>query len=58
MEIREQILAKAKAYRDYAAQTLSEMVKIPSYSSQEEAVCKMIAKACEDADLMTCVLTD
>lgn len=49
MEIREHILAKAKEYREYAAQTLSEMVKIPSYSSQEEAVCKMIAKTCEDA---------
>ncbi|PID59118.1 YgeY family selenium metabolism-linked hydrolase [candidate division KSB3 bacterium] len=45
----EKILEKANAYRMYTAELLSEMVKIPSYSSKEEAVCQMIAKACEEA---------
>ena len=49
MDIKKNILEKAKEYRDYTAETLSEMVKIPSYSSKEEEVCKMIAKTCEDA---------
>ncbi len=49
MAINNQILEKAKEYRDYVAQTLSEMVKIPSYSAQEEAVCKKIAEMCEEA---------
>ncbi|MCP4395747.1 MAG: YgeY family selenium metabolism-linked hydrolase [bacterium] len=49
MDINKTILNKAKEYRNYTAETLSEMVKIPSYSTQEEAVCKMIAQACEDA---------
>ncbi len=49
MGIHKQILEKAKEYRDYTAQTLSEMVKVKSYSSQEEDVCKLIAKMCGDA---------
>ncbi len=49
MNMKEHILEKTKAYRDYTAKNLSEMVKIPSYSAQEEAVCKMIAQACEEA---------
>lgn len=49
MEIRKQILEKAKEYRDYTAKNLSEMIKIPSYSTQEQAVCKMITEACKEA---------
>ncbi len=49
MDINKTILEKAREYRDYTAKILSEMVKIPSYSTQEEAVCQMIAGACKDA---------
>ena len=35
--------------RDSAAQTLSSIVKIPSFSGKEEAVCRKIASLCEEA---------
>ena len=41
-----EVKAKAEAYRDQTAKILSEMVKIKSYSSQEENVCRHIAKVC------------
>lgn len=50
MEINKKVLAKAKTYRNYTAEILSEMVKIPSYSAQEEDVCQMIVKTCQEAD--------
>ncbi len=43
-----EVKAKAEAYRDQTAKILSEMVKIKSYSSQEENVCRHIAKVCEE----------
>jgi putative selenium metabolism hydrolase len=49
MGIQEDILKKAKEYRDYTATLLSEMVKIKSYSADEEAVCRKIAQMCEEA---------
>ena len=49
MTLKEQILRKAHEYRDYTAQTLSEMVKIKSYSGDEEAVCRKITEMCEEA---------
>ena len=49
MNIGREILKKAKEYRDYSAITLSEMVKIPSYSGKEEAVCKKIVEMCREA---------
>ncbi len=49
MAIKDEILAKAKEYRDYTAKTLSEMVKIKSYSGDEEAVCRKIVEMCEEA---------
>jgi putative selenium metabolism hydrolase len=49
MEICQKILEKAKEYREYTANNLSEMIKIPSYSAQEEAVCRMIAETCKQA---------
>jgi acetylornithine deacetylase/succinyl-diaminopimelate desuccinylase-like protein len=42
------ILKKAKEYRRETAELLSEMVKIPSFSGKEEAVCKKIVEMCED----------
>ena len=48
-DIAAQIKAKAAEYRDYTAQILSEMVKIKSYSSEEEAVCKKIMEQCKEA---------
>jgi putative selenium metabolism hydrolase len=45
--IAKDIRARAEAYRDDTAKILSEMVKIKSYSSQEENVCKHIAAVCE-----------
>ena len=41
------IMAKAEAYRDETAKILSGLVKIKSYSSKEEQVCKHIAALCE-----------
>ncbi|MBN2628491.1 MAG: YgeY family selenium metabolism-linked hydrolase [Spirochaetales bacterium] len=40
---------KAREYREYTADLLSQLVRIPSYSGQEEAVCKRIAELCEEA---------
>lgn len=45
----EEILKRAEEYRNYVAETLSEMVKIPSYSGKEEAVCRKIKEMCEEA---------
>ncbi len=42
-------LDRAQKYRDYTADLLSQLVKIPSYSGQEEAVCKRIAELCDEA---------
>ncbi len=49
MEINHEILKKAEEYRDYTAQNLSCLVRIPSYSAQEEAVCKKIVELCNEA---------
>jgi len=49
MSIEKEIRAKAEEYRDYTAKVLSEMVKIKSYSSEEEKVCRKIKELCEDA---------
>jgi putative selenium metabolism hydrolase len=49
MGIEQEIRAKAEEYRDYSARLLSEMVKIKSYSSEEEAVCRKIKELCEEA---------
>ena len=39
----------ADKYRDYTAENLSEIVKIPSYSGEEEAVIKKLKSQCEGA---------
>ncbi|MDA3850755.1 MAG: YgeY family selenium metabolism-linked hydrolase [Spirochaetaceae bacterium] len=44
-----EIQEKAKEYRQYTAEVLSEIVKIPSYSGKEEAVCKKIVELCKEA---------
>lgn len=49
MSIGEDIRKKAGAYRNYTAECLSTMVKIPSYSGQEEEVCRKIVQLCEEA---------
>jgi putative selenium metabolism hydrolase len=49
MSIKDKILQKAEEYRDYTANTLSEMVKIKSYSGDEEAICRRIVEMCEEA---------
>ncbi len=49
MGINEEILAKAKEYRDYTALNLSKMIQAKSYSSKEEEVCKLIKSLCEEA---------
>jgi putative selenium metabolism hydrolase len=48
-KIAEQIRAKAAEYRDYTAQTLSEMIRIKSYSSAEKEVCAKIMEQCQKA---------
>lgn len=49
MTIKEKILAKAAEYSDYTATNLSKMVKVKSYSSQEEDVCRLIVELCKEA---------
>jgi len=49
MSVKDQIKELSEKYRDYTAQNLSKMIKIPSYSGQEEAVCKAIVEMCEEA---------
>jgi putative selenium metabolism hydrolase len=44
-----QVLASAHRLRDYTAQALSEIVRIPSFSGKEEAVCRKIAALCTEA---------
>jgi putative selenium metabolism hydrolase len=49
MSVKDQIKELSEKYRDYTAQNLSKMVKIPSFSGKEEAVCKAIVEMCEEA---------
>jgi putative selenium metabolism hydrolase len=49
MGIEKIIREKAEEYRQYTAGLLSEMVKIKSYSSEEENVCRAIVVMCEEA---------
>ncbi|MEW5813814.1 MAG: YgeY family selenium metabolism-linked hydrolase [Spirochaetota bacterium] len=51
MGLSEEIRKKAKKYRDYTANNLSAIVKIPSYSGKEEAVCKKIVELAREAGL-------
>ncbi|HVO40423.1 MAG TPA: YgeY family selenium metabolism-linked hydrolase [Spirochaetia bacterium] len=43
------ILSGAKKLRDYSAETLSSVVKIPSFSGKEEEVCRKIESLCREA---------
>jgi putative selenium metabolism hydrolase len=45
----DQVRALAEKYRDYSAQALSTIVKIPSFSGKEEAVCRRISALCTEA---------
>jgi putative selenium metabolism hydrolase len=49
MSAPDSIRAKARAYRDFTAQTLSALVKIPSPSGQEEKVCLAVEGLCREA---------
>jgi putative selenium metabolism hydrolase len=44
-----QVLDAARKLRGYTAETLSTIVKIPSFSGKEEAVCRKIAALCTEA---------
>ena len=48
-DIKGQVLSAARKLRDYSAETLSSMVKIPSFSGKEEAVCRRIESMCREA---------
>jgi putative selenium metabolism hydrolase len=48
-DVARSVLARAQALRDVSAETLSALVKIPSPSGKEEAVCRAIAGMCRDA---------
>ena len=43
------VMSRAEALRDFSAETLSALVKIPSPSGKEEAVCRAIAGMCREA---------
>lgn len=49
MEISKKIIEKAKEYRDYTAKNLSEVIKIPSLSCEEEKVILKLKEQCEEA---------
>jgi putative selenium metabolism hydrolase len=49
MGIQEEIRKKAAEYRQYTAENLSKMVKVKSYSSKEEDVCRLIVELCKEA---------
>jgi len=49
MNIQDQIRKKAAEYRDYTAKNLSKLVKVKSYSSKEEDVCRLIVELCKEA---------
>ena len=51
MKIKNRILTKARQYRDYTANVLSEMVQIPSLSGEEEEVIARIRKILEKAGI-------
>ncbi len=48
MGIEKDIKEKAESYRKYTAELLSQMLRIKSYSSEEENVCRAIVKMCEE----------
>ncbi|HHU87912.1 MAG TPA: YgeY family selenium metabolism-linked hydrolase [Spirochaetales bacterium] len=49
MGMDKKILELAAKYRDYTAENLSKLVKVKSYSSQEEDVCRLIVTLLEEA---------
>lgn len=49
MKKAQEIWALARKYQNYTTECLCEMVKIPSYSGREEAVCRKIQELCEEA---------
>jgi len=49
MGIQEDIRLKSAEYRQYTAENLSKMVKVKSYSSKEEDVCRLIVELCKEA---------
>jgi putative selenium metabolism hydrolase len=49
MALKDDILSKAEEYRDYTAENLSKIVKIKSYSGEEEEVCRKLVELCEEA---------
>ncbi len=49
MGMQEQIRMKAAQYRQYTAENLSKLVKVKSYSSKEEDVCRLIVGLCQEA---------
>ncbi len=49
MTMHEKIKARAKELRSYTAENLSKMVKVKSYSSQEEDVARLIVTLLEEA---------
>ena len=51
MEIKNEILKRSEAYRDYTANLLAKMIQTPAFSGREEARCKLIKQLCEEAGL-------
>ena len=49
MELSEQIKQLSEKYREYTAEVLGKMIRIPGFSGKEEDRCKAIVKLCEEA---------
>lgn len=45
------ILEKAKLYRDYTAENLSEIIKVPGFSTTEKERVRLLKKLCEEAGM-------
>ena len=45
------ILAKAKAYRDYTAENLGKMIRVPGYSTTEKERVQLLKQLCEEAGM-------
>ena len=49
MSISQSVRDLAEKYRSYTAENLSKLVRVKSYSSKEEDVCRLVAELCKEA---------
>ena len=47
----------SEQHREYTAQLLSKMIRVPGFSGREKERCELIVDLCKEADLMKSALT-